>query len=62
MLVRTSSPAPACPHCNSTDLRKKVSTFAAVTATASAAFGEMPAACQSCGASGGAGACGYHQA
>lgn len=61
MLVRTSSPTPACPQCSSTDLRKKLSTFAAVTATASS-FAEMPAACQSCGAPGGPGACGYHQA
>lgn len=60
-LVRTSSPAPACPRCSSTDLRKKLSAFAAVTGSASS-LGELPAACQGCGAPGGPGSCGFHHA
>ncbi len=57
-LVRASSPAPACPQCESTDLRKKLSAFATFGATASPG-GDMPAACGSCGIPGGPGACGF---
>jgi putative FmdB family regulatory protein len=56
LLVRNSSPAPACPGCNGTALRKKVSAFAAITGAASA-HAELPAPCQSCG--GGPGACAF---
>ncbi|HPT51326.1 MAG TPA: zinc ribbon domain-containing protein [Accumulibacter sp.] len=55
-LLRQSSPAPECPDCHSTDLRKKLSAFAAVTG-ASAGAGEFPAACGSCGHPDGPGAC-----
>ena len=58
-LVRESSPAPACPECSGTELRKKLSTFAAHAGGASS-MGEMPAACQGCSASGGPGACGFN--
>jgi len=57
-LVRASSPAPACPACSGTELRKKLSAFAALTGNASS-HGELPAACQGCGAPGGPGACGF---
>ena len=60
MLVRESSQAPACPECSSMELRKKLSTFAAITSTPSSQ-GDMPAACQSCGVPGGPGACGFQQ-
>jgi len=59
MLVRGSSPAPACPQCSSTELHKKLSTFAAHSATASS-YSALPAACGSCGNPGGPGACGIH--
>ena len=55
-LVRASSHTPECPACHSTELQKKLSVFAAVTASA-ATGGEMPEACQSCGHPGGPGAC-----
>ncbi len=55
-LVRASSHAPECPACHSTELRKKLSVFAAVTGS-TATGGEMPEACQSCGHPGGPGAC-----
>ena len=58
ILVRSSSPAPECPACNSTGLRKKLSTFAALTGGASAQA-ELPAACQGCGNPGGPGACAF---
>lgn len=63
-LVRGSSPAPACPECGSTALRKKLSTFAAhsASAPASASLSEMPSPCGSCGAPGGPGSCGFQPA
>jgi putative FmdB family regulatory protein len=57
-LVRGSSPAPECPACNGTDLRKKLSAFATIGASASAQA-DLPAACQGCGHAGGPGACGF---
>lgn len=57
-LVRASSPAPHCPACHGTDLRKKLSAFAMVSASASSQP-ELPAACQACGNPGGPGACGF---
>lgn len=57
-LVRESSPAPACPECSSTELRKKLSAFAALTSSGSSP-GEMPAGCQGCGVPGGPGGCGF---
>jgi putative FmdB family regulatory protein len=55
-LVRGSSPAPECPACHGTELHKKLSAFAAVTA--SPAFGaELPGPCGSCGHPDGPGAC-----
>ena len=59
LLVRNSSAAPACPACSSTELRKKLSAFAAITGSASAQA-EFPAACQSCGNPGGPGACAFN--
>jgi len=58
VLVRNSSSAPACPVCNGSELRKKLSTFAAISVPASSRA-EMPAACQSCGNPGGPGACAF---
>ncbi|OGA49669.1 MAG: FmdB family transcriptional regulator [Betaproteobacteria bacterium RIFCSPLOWO2_12_FULL_63_13] len=58
ILVRESSPPPACPDCSSTHLRKKLSAFAALTSGA-ASPNAMPAACQTCGIPGGPGACGF---
>lgn len=58
ILVRNSSPAPGCPGCNGTELRKKLSTFAAITGAAPAQA-QLPASCQSCGNPGGPGACGF---
>jgi putative FmdB family regulatory protein len=57
-LMRSSSPAPECPACNSTDLRKKLSAFATMTVSASLPAG-LPASCQSCGHPDGPGACGF---
>ena len=57
-LVRHSSPPPECPDCNGTKLRKKLSTFAAITVSASAQQA-LPASCQSCGHPDGPGACGF---
>jgi putative FmdB family regulatory protein len=59
LLVRNSSIAPECPACHGTELRKKLSTFAAVMGTASAQA-ELPASCQSCGNPGGPGACAFN--
>lgn len=59
-LVRDSSPAPACPECSGTELRKKLSAFAALPSSAPS-HGEMPAACQGCGVPGGPGSCGFPQ-
>lgn len=58
-LVRMSAPAPECPNCKSTDLRKKLSAFAAVSGTASAA-GELPGPCGSCGHPDGPGGCRFN--
>ena len=58
-LVRKSSPPPQCPGCHGTELRKKLSAFAAITGAASA-HAELPAPCQSCGNQGGPGACGFN--
>ena len=58
-LVRTSGPAPACPSCRSTVLRKKLSTFAAVSGTAAGAS-ELPGPCGSCGHPDGPGACRFN--
>ncbi len=55
-LMRGSSLAPECPACHSTELKKKLSVFAAVTG-AMATGGELPEACGSCGHPGGPGAC-----
>lgn len=58
-LVRNSSTVPACPACNGTDLRKKLSAFATMSVAASSAA-EFPAPCQSCGNPGGPGACAFN--
>ena len=58
-LVRASGPQPECPECNSTDLRKKMSSFAAVTGSTSSQQA-LPASCQSCGHPDGPGACGLN--
>jgi putative FmdB family regulatory protein len=63
LLVRNSSTVPECPACNSTELRKKLSAFAAISTTASttaAPHAHMPAACQCCGNPGGPGACAFN--
>ena len=57
-LVRPST-VPACPHCHSTDLHKRLSVFA----TAASAGDPPPAPagpCGSCGHPGGPGACGWN--
>ena len=62
-LVRGSSPAVACPACHGTDLKKKLSTFSAVSKSAfgavssSAALDMMPEGCASCGSPNGPGSC-----
>lgn len=58
LLLRNSSPAPACPDCAGTELRKKLSAFATIS-SAAPARAELPASCQSCGNPGGPGACGF---
>lgn len=58
ILVRNSSAVPQCPACSGTELRKKLSAFAMVSASSSAQA-ELPAACQSCGNPGGPGACAF---
>lgn len=58
LLLRNSSHTPECPGCSGTDLRKKLSAFAAITGAASARA-ELPASCQGCGHAGGPGACGF---
>ncbi len=55
-LVRASSAAPECPACHGTELRKKLSAFAAVTGS-SAAASDLPGPCGSCGHPDGPGAC-----
>ncbi len=59
VLVRSSSPAPACPGCSGTELRKKLSAFATITGSASA-HAELPEPCQSCGNPGGPGSCAFN--
>ncbi len=56
-LVRTSSSAPKCPACDSTDLRKKLSVPAAMTKASAAS---LPDPCASCGHPDGPGACRFH--
>ena len=57
-LVRQSSPVPECPSCHGTELKKKLSTFAAITGSAATAFpNDMAAPCGSCGHPDGPGAC-----
>jgi len=58
-LVRQSSPAPHCPQCDSTDLRKKLSAFNAASA-APTRRSDLPAPCGSCGHPDGPGACHLH--
>jgi putative FmdB family regulatory protein len=58
-LVRGSSPAPECPGCRGTELRKKLSAFATI-AGAAPAHAALPAACQSCGNPDGPGACAFN--
>lgn len=55
-LVRGSSPAVECPSCHGTDLRKKLSTFAAPSG-ASAGRADLPGPCQTCGNADGPGSC-----
>ena len=57
-LVRSSSPATQCPQCGGTELRKKLSAFATISASATAQA-QLPEACQSCGNPGGPGACAF---
>ena len=59
ILVRNSSPAPECPACSGTELRKKLSAFAAITGGASVRA-ELPSACQGCGRADGPGACAFN--
>ncbi len=56
-LVRSSSPAPQCPACQGSDLRKKLSTFAAPGGSNSA---PDAGPCGSCGNPGGPGACRFN--
>ena len=58
VLVRSSSPAPACPACNGSELNKKLSAVAVISGGASAQA-DLPAACQTCGNPGGPGACAF---
>lgn len=58
-LVRASSPQVECPKCHSTELRKKLSAFAAPS-HASGAGADFPSACNSCGHPGGPGSCGLN--
>ncbi|HMV55047.1 MAG TPA: zinc ribbon domain-containing protein [Rhodocyclaceae bacterium] len=58
-LVRSSGPAPACPGCHSTDLRKKLSTFAAMSDAAAPAR-DLPGPCGSCGHPDGPGGCRFN--
>jgi len=59
-LVRGSSPAPECPSCHGTELKKKLSTFAALTGGSSMSAMDLPAGCGSCGHPDGPGACGMN--
>jgi len=62
-LVRSSSPASECPSCHGADLRKKLSTFSAISKSAfgavssSAALEALPAGCAGCGSPDGPGSC-----
>ncbi len=56
VLVRASE-TPECPSCHSTELEKKLSTFAAHTAGAAPVRMTGPGACGSCGDPRGPGAC-----
>ncbi len=58
VLVRNSATVPECPGCSGTELRKKLSAFAAITGRASTQA-ELPAPCQSCGNPDGPGACAF---
>jgi len=57
-LVRASAPLPACPQCNSPELRKKLSAFSALSGQ-SQAQQQLAASCQSCGHPDGPGACAF---
>lgn len=59
VLVRESSPAPECPGCHGTELRKKLSAFAALSGSAGPQK-ELPSPCQSCGHPDGPGACRFN--
>lgn len=56
-LVRQSDAAPACPSCQSGELTKKMSTFAALSSGSVTAYAQAPAGCGTCGNPGGPGAC-----
>ncbi len=58
-LVRQSSPAPDCPDCRSTDLRKKLSAFNAGSGAAAVAS-DLPGSCGSCGHPDGPSACRFN--
>lgn len=58
-LVRGSTPAPECPACHGSELRKKMSTFAAITGSA-APGADLPGPCGSCGHPDGPGACQFN--
>lgn len=51
--------AAECPDCHGSELKKKLSTFAAISASG-AAMRDLPPACQSCGHPDGPGACQMH--
>ncbi|MCM8596696.1 zinc ribbon domain-containing protein [Accumulibacter sp.] len=57
-LVRSSSPEPECPACHGTDLRKKLSSFSALSAQPAASA--LPGPCGSCGHPDGPGACRFN--
>lgn len=59
VLVRNASTVPECPGCSGTELRKKLSAFAAITGSAPGQA-EFPASCQGCGNAGGPGACAFN--
>lgn len=55
-LVRSSSPSPLCPGCQSSDLQRKLSPFAA-HGGGEASAPAAPSPCGACGAPGGPGSC-----
>lgn len=57
-LVRNAETIPECPACSGTDLRKKLSAFATISAASGQS--DLPAPCQSCGNPGGPGACAFN--